>query len=226
MGSYVLNFDFVFDNLGILLQGIVITLKLTAISGFIGIVVGFFVSLLAMSPYKIIRWPTIAYIEIFRCTPALVQLVWIFYCVPIFLGIYIDPIPMAILALSLNIAAYNAEAYRAAIQAIPSSHHDASIALGLTKRVYTLYVVFPQAFITAIPVLMTNMIGLLQQSALVAIVGIADLMYQAKNLATSSYRPIEVFTVAAVIYFMLSIPFSLLVTHLEKVLNRRIRGRS
>lgn len=226
MGNYVFNFGFIFDNVDVLLKGLKVTLELTAISGIIGLVAGFFISLLALSKYKFIRWPTIAYIEVFRCTPALVQLIWIFYCVPIFLGIYIEPIPMAIIALSLNISAYNAEAYRAAIQAIPGTHHDASIALGLSPRVYTMHVVLPQAFITAIPVLMTNTIGLLQQSALVAIVGISDLMYQAKNLATSSYRPIEVFTVAAAIYFLISIPFSHLVSRIENALHKKMRGRT
>lgn len=224
MGNYVFDFSFVIENLDVLLVGLQTTIKLTVISSVIGLIAGFCITLMTMSRYRVISWSAIIYIEIFRCTPALVQLIWIFYCVPIFFGIFIEPIPMAIVALSLNIAAYNAEAYRAAIQAIPKSHHDASVALGLSPVIYMLFVILPQAFIIAIPVLVTNTIGLLQQSALVAIVGIPDLMYEAKNLASASYRPIEVFTVAAAIYLLIAFPFSYLVNRLENVLERRMKG--
>ena len=162
------------------------------------------------------------FIEIFRCTPALVQLIWIFYCVPIFLGLYIDPIPMAILALSLNITAFNAEAYRAAIQAIPNAHLDASTAIGLSAFKRTIYVILPQAVIIATPVLVTNAIGLLQQSALVSIVGIADLMYQGKTIAPGPYGPIETFTAVALIYFIVALPASQAVSFIERRL--RLRG--
>lgn len=199
-----------------LLSGLVLTLKLTLISAVIGIVAGFVLSLIVTSRLKILRWPGILFIELFRCTPALIQIVWIFYCVPIFFNVFWDPFSMAVLALSLNITAFNAEAYRAAMQTIPSSHHDACVALGLSPLKKTLYVIFPQAFMSAIPVLLTNTIGLLQQTSLVAIVAIADLMYQGRSLATEYYRPIEVYTTVALIYFIVSLPLSQIVGMYEK----------
>ncbi|TKI07015.1 amino acid ABC transporter permease [Martelella alba] len=203
-----------------LMSGLLMTLQLTLISAAIGIVAGFLLSLIAMSRFRVLRWPAVVFIELFRCTPALVQIVWIFYCVPIFIHVYWNPFAMAVLALSLNVTAFNAEAYRAAIQTIPSSHHDACVALGLSPFKKTVYVVFPQAFMMAIPVLLTNTIGLLQQTSLVAIVAIADLMYQGKSLATEFYRPIEVYTTVALIYFAVSLPLSQLVGMYEKRLHR------
>ena len=222
MGSYTLDFSSIPQNFPLLLQGLWVTLELTGISVAIGLVGGFLVCLMAMSPFRPLAWLAIAFIELFRCTPALVQLIWIFYCVPIFLGVYIAPIPMAIIALSLNVTAYNAEAYRAAIQAIPHAHIDASTAIGLSPFQRTIFVVLPQAIITAAPVLVTNAIGLLQQTALVAIVAIGDLMYQGKTIATTTYRPIEIFSVVALIYFLISLPISQAVSWLERWVQRRI----
>ncbi|MBG21519.1 MAG: amino acid ABC transporter permease [Rhizobiales bacterium] len=215
MGSFTWDWNVVFNSFPKLMSGLGLTLQLTAISAVIGLVAGFLVCLMAMSKIAPLRWLAIAFIEIFRCTPALVQIVWIFYCVPIFFGIFWDPFTMAVLALGLNITAFNAEAYRAAIQTIPSSHYDASTALGLSAAKRTIYVVLPQAVMIAIPVLLTNTIGLLQQTSLVAIVAIADLMYQGKSLATQTYRPIEIYTLVALIYFALSLPMSQVVSYIE-----------
>ena len=99
---------------------------------------------------------------------------------------------------------------------------DASTAIGLSAFKRTIYVILPQAVIIATPVLVTNAIGLLQQSALVSIVGIADLMYEGKTIATATYRPIETFTAVALIYFIVALPASQAVSFIERRL--RLRG--
>jgi polar amino acid transport system permease protein len=169
---------------------------------------GFVVALLAMSRSAVVRVPATLFVEFFRCTPAMVQIVWFFYCVPMLFDVFLDPVTMGIMALGLNLTAFNAEAYRAAIQAVPREHLDAGIALGLTPFQRIRYIVQPQALRTAVPVLLTNGIGTFQQSALVAIVGVADLMYQGKLVATETYRPIETFTVVALVYLAVSLPVS------------------
>ncbi|ARU93798.1 amino acid ABC transporter permease [Tatumella citrea] len=223
MTSFSWDMSVIINGWPQLLSGLIMTIKLTLISASIGIVAGFLLCLLTLCRWRIVRWPAVVFIEIFRCTPALVQIVWIFYCVPIFFNVYWDAFTMAILALSMNVSAFNAEAYRAAIQTIPQSHHDACVALGLSPLKKTLYVIFPQAFMIAIPVLLTNTIGLLQQTSLVAIVAIADLMYQGKTLATQYYRPIEVYTTVAIIYFVVSLPLSQIVGMFEKRLRKMSR---
>ena len=102
------------------------------------------------------------------------------------------------------------------IQAVPKELTDAGIALGLTPLQRTLHIVLPNALRASTPVLLTNGIGIFQQSALVAIVAVQDLMYQAKSLATETYRPIEIFTVTALIYFAVSFPVSQVVGWLER----------
>lgn len=214
--GYDFDFSVLFGNFGPLLEGLETTLLLALGANVLGLTIGFLVSLMAMTPLWILRFPAKLFIEFFRCTPVLIQVVWFFYCVPLLFNVYFDAITMGILALGLNLIAFNAEAYRAGIQAVPKEHHDACVALGLGKLNKTIYVIFPQAFRNAIPVLMTNGITILQQSALVAIVAVADLMYAGKILATDTYRPLEVYTAVALIYLLMSLPISQIVTILER----------
>jgi len=214
--NYTFTFDFLADKTGDILGGIAVTLQLALAANLIGVVCGFGVCLLAMSRWKLLRLPARAFIEIFRCTPALLQIVWIFYCVPILFDVFIDPIPMGILALGLNLTAFNAEAWRAGVQAVPREQLDACVALGLARWQRTVYVVLPQAVRIATPVLITNGIGILQQSALVAIVAVADLMYVGQFIATESFRPIEIYTVVALIYLLLSLPIARLAAAIER----------
>jgi polar amino acid transport system permease protein len=214
--GYHFDFSFLHGSLGALLAGLRVTLELAIASNIMGLVLGFVLCLMAMSRIALIRFPAQLFIEFFRCTPALLQIVWFFYCIPMMVDFFIDPVAMGVLALGLNLTAFNAEAYRAGVQAVPKEHLDASVALGLKSWQRTLFVVLPQALRNAIPVLMTNGIGTLQQSALVAIVAVADLMYVGKSLATEAYRPLETYTVIALIYFALSLPVARLVHLIER----------
>nr|WP_232853151.1 amino acid ABC transporter permease [Pseudomonas aeruginosa] len=199
-----------------MLDGLKVTLELALVSNLIGLVAGFGLSLMTLSRWFFIRWPAQLFVEFFRCTPALLQIVWFFYCLPMLFGLFIEPIVMGFLALGLNLTAFNAEAYRAGVQAVPREQLDASTALGLKSWQRTLHVVLPQALRNAVPVLMTNGIGSLQQSALVAIVAVSDLMYVGKSLATEAYRPLETYTLIALVYFALSLPVGQLVQYLER----------
>lgn len=217
----MVDFHFLSTSLARLMSGLIVTLELSAIVIVIATVAGFLVAIMSLSRLWLVRLPVRIYIEIFRCTPALIQIVWFFYCVPVLFNIFWEPFTMGVIALSLNLTAYNAEAYRAAIQSIPKAHSDAAVALGLSRVHFYRYVVFPQALRLAIPVLVTNTIGMIQQSALVALVSIEDLMYEAKALASDTYRPIEVFTLAALLYFAISLALSR-VTEFFQSRNRRL----
>jgi polar amino acid transport system permease protein len=214
--NYVLDIGAVARNLDKLWEGLLVTLELTLAANLIGVIAGFGLALLVLSPVALVRWPATLFVEFFRCTPAIVQIVWFFYCVPMLFNVWLDPITMGIIALGLNLTAFNAEAYRAAIQAVPKEHLDAGIALGLTPTQRILHIVRPQALRASVPVLLTNGIGTFQQSALVAIVGVADLMYQGKLVATETYRPIETFTIVALVYLAISLPISQIVGWLER----------
>lgn len=214
--EYTLDIGAVTRNLGPLFEGLLVTVELTVAANIVGIVAGFGLALLVLSRFWLVRFPAILFVEFFRCTPAIVQIVWFFYCVPMLFNVFLDPITMGILALGLNLTAFNAEAYRASIQAVPREHLDAGIALGLSPAQRVVNIVMPQALRASVPVLLTNGIGTFQQSALVAIVGVGDLMYQGKSLATQTYRPIETFTVVALFYLAVSFPVSQFVGFLER----------
>jgi polar amino acid transport system permease protein len=214
--NYEFNWFYVKKALPQLMDGLMVTLQLTLWANFIGLVLGFIVAIGMMSRIKLLVWPLTAYIEFFRCTPALIQLVWFFFCVPILFNVWWSAEFMGILALGLNLAAFNAEAYRAAIQGIPYAHTDASTALGLNVFHRIIYVILPQALILALPVLITNGIGIFQQSALVALISVQDLMYEGRYIATQTFRPIETLTTVALIYFAVSFPVSQAVTLVER----------
>ncbi|KER74586.1 MULTISPECIES: amino acid ABC transporter permease [Burkholderia] len=214
--NYHFDFSFLAGSIGALIDGLKVTVVLAVAANAMGLVLGFVLCLLAMSRWTIVRWPAQLFIEFFRCTPALLQIIWFFYCIPMMVDVFIDPITMGVLALGLNLTAFNAEAYRAGVQAVPKEHLDAAVALGLRPWQRTIYVVLPQALRSAMPVLLTNGIGSLQQSALVAIVAVADLMYVAKSIATEAYRPLETYSVVALVYFALSLPIAKLVHVIER----------
>ncbi|NTE68249.1 amino acid ABC transporter permease [Agrobacterium tumefaciens] len=214
--NYSFDFASVFRNFGPLWNGLLVTIQLTIAANAIGLTLGFLLALLVMSRWAVIRLPITLFIEFFRCTPAIIQIIWFFYCVPMLFNVFLGSITMGIMALGLNLAAFNAEAYRASIQAVPREQLDAGIALGLNPFQRVLYIVLPTAVRNSIPVLLTNGIGIFQQSALVAIVAVQDLMYQGKTLATQTYRPIETFTIVALVYFAVSFPVSQIVGYLER----------
>ncbi|HKT64049.1 MAG TPA: amino acid ABC transporter permease [Burkholderia sp.] len=214
--NYHFDFSFLAGSVGAFVDGLKVTVVLAVAANAMGLVLGFVLCLLAMSRWAIVRWPAQLFIEFFRCTPALLQIIWFFYCIPMMVDVFIDPVAMGVLALGLNLTAFNAEAYRAGVQAVPKEHLDAAVALGLRPWQRTIFVVLPQALRSAMPVLLTNGIGSLQQSALVAIVAVADLMYVAKSIATEAYRPLETYSVVALVYFALSLPIAKLVHVIER----------
>ena len=214
--NYDFDFFFLLGSFPKQLEGLILTLKLTVASNLIGLSLGFVLALMAMSKNAFIRWPTALFIDFFRCTPALIQVIWFFYCVPIVFNVYMDGLTLGILAIGFNLASFNGEAYRASIQSIPREQTDASIALGLSPLQRNIWVVLPQAFRASLPVLVANGIGAFQQTALVAVVALQDLMYMGKMIATDTYRPIETFTLVALIYLAFSLPVSQLVEYFER----------
>jgi polar amino acid transport system permease protein len=219
--NYEWDFYFVWRHFDVLINGLLISLTLTVISVALALPLGFIVAVFRLSRNFFISKITAAYIEFFRCTPALVQVIWIYYCLPIILGIEISGFACGIAALALNLTAFNAEAFRSGIQAIPMDQTDATVALGLSPVQRILYVILPQAVRMVIPVLLTNAVGSFQQSSLVSTVAIADLMYEGRVLATRFYRPLEILTVVAIIYLVIAFP----VTQLVRVVELRLREK-
>ena len=213
---YSFQFNAVFNNKAYLLGGVLLTLQVMAISYAIAFAIGLLAGALRISKRRFLNIPATIYVEVCRNTPALVQLIWIFYCLPIFTGIDIDPITSSVIALAINAGAYMAEDFRAGIQAVDKGQIEAARSLGLSYPQAMQKIVLPQAIRILIPPLMNHAVSMMKYSALVSVLGVADLTYRAQLLSTQTFRPIEIFTSIGIMYFIMSMTFSYVVRDLER----------
>ncbi|MBE7383250.1 MAG: amino acid ABC transporter permease [Leptolyngbya sp. SIO1E4] len=203
------SFGYSLDALPTLLQGAITTLQLTAFSVILGLIGGTLLGIARLSPILPIRLVTRVYVEFFRGTPLLVQIFMIYFGIPALsqnLGFTFnfDRFVAAILALSLNSAAYLAEIVRAGIQSIELGQREASESLGLGPIQTMRYVIFPQAFRRMIPPLGNEFITLLKDTSLVAIIGYEELFRRGQLIVAQNYRSFEVFTTVALVYLILN----------------------
>ncbi|WP_321843689.1 amino acid ABC transporter permease [Paraburkholderia bannensis] len=215
------HFAIVLPYWHVLLQGLATTVVFTLGCALAGSLGGFVLSLLRLSPNRWINGAASLYVELFRGTPLLIQLFWIFFCLPVVLGLAIAPAVSVLVSLTLYMVAVTSETFRGALKSIASEQHDACIALGLTPAAKILHVIFPQALLRALPPLLSNVVSLFKESALISSVGIADLMLVGQNISTNTARPVEFLTTVGVIYFLVAFPLTRLVGVVETRLLRR-----
>lgn len=202
--------------------GLWMTLKLTVLCIVLGTTLGFLIGLARASENALIRVPATIFVELFRGTPVLIQLFWIFFCLPLLLGVELSNFVSATIALSLYMGAITSETFRSSLRSVGHEQFDACVALGLPRRVQVTYVILPQAVLRAVPTLLSNCISLFKESALVSAVGMADLMFIGQNISNNTARPIEVLTAVALIYFVIAFPLTRLVTWVEKGMLRKL----
>lgn len=207
-----------------LMTGLMTTFKLTVISILIGCLIGFATALGRTSRSRSLRAFCTVYVEFFRGTPVLVQLFWVFFCLPLILGVELSNFVSGVIALSLFMGAISSETFRAALRTVGPEQYDAAIALGLPARTRVLHVVLPQALLRAAPPLLSNCVSLFKESALVSAVGMADLMFVGQNISNNTGRPVEVLTVIALIYFVVAFPITRAVTVFERRMLRKLNA--
>ncbi|AHG49374.1 amino acid ABC transporter permease (plasmid) [Rhizobium leguminosarum bv. trifolii CB782] len=198
-----------------LLLGLWMTIKLTVICIVLGCSLGFLVGLARASGNLALRAVSGAYVEFFRGTPVLIQLFWIFFCLPLLLGVELSNLASGVIALTLYMGAITSETFRASLKSIGREQLDACVALGLPRSAQVVNVVLPQAVLRAIPTLLSNCVSLFKESALVSAVGMADLMFVGQNISNNTARPVEVLTVVALIYFIIAFPLTRAVSLIE-----------
>jgi polar amino acid transport system permease protein len=211
-----LDFSIVLRFQEALALGLWMTIKLTLICVVLGCSLGFVIGLARTSRSTILRAMSSVYVEFFRGTPVLIQLFWIFFCLPLILGVELSNLTSGVIALSLYMGAITSETFRASLKSIGPEQLDACIALGLPRRVQVTSVILPQAVLRAVPTLLSNCVSLFKESALVSAVGMADLMFVGQNISNNTARPIEVLTVVALIYFVIAFPLTRAVTLVER----------
>jgi polar amino acid transport system permease protein len=219
MGDYRWRFDVVLEYLPYLLEGVKMTILVTAAAMVLGIIGGLIIALLRLSKSRVLKLIGRWFVDFFRSTPPLVQLIWIFYALPILVGVHIPALISGAVGLSLSRSAGLAEIFRGGILSIERGQREAALALGMTPSQAMRRVILPQAIRRMIPPITSVFISTLKGSSLVGVVALPDLMRQGNIVIQYTFRPLEILTTTAVIYFVLTYPQAVL----SNKLYRRMR---
>ncbi|MDI6823168.1 MAG: amino acid ABC transporter permease [Bacillota bacterium] len=202
------------DYLGVLMYGVVLTLRLSLLATLLGIGIGIVAGLCRISRNPLIAFLAAAYVELIRGIPLLVLLFWIFFGLGSFLNLpnYVA----AVLALGIFAGAFVAEIVRAGIESIPRGQMEAARASGMTYIQAMRLIILPQALRRILPPLAGQFISLIKDSSLVSVIAVVDLALQARNVIIATFRSFEVWTFTAVLYFMLTFSLSQFTRFLER----------
>ncbi|HHV64865.1 MAG TPA: amino acid ABC transporter permease [Peptococcaceae bacterium] len=219
----VIDWGLGIENLPILLRGAKITIQFTVVSVFLGSILGLFFALGRMSRIPILKYFCVGYIDFFRGTPLLVQILLIYVGVPHLFGFTMPDNYQYIagyIALSLNCAAYTAEIFRSGIQSIDPGQMEAARSLGMTQYQAMRYIILPQAFKVVVPPLGNEFIAMLKDSSLLAFIAIEDLLYSGKIIVGRTFQPMPIYLTVALIYLFMTMALSLLVNYTERRLGK------
>ena len=213
---YEWDFHFLWTYQSLILKGIGITIGFTVLTVLLGLLIGTLVALGRMTNNRWISAPLVAFIEIFRCTPVLVQLIWVYYALPVLIGLELTPGIAAVLTLSFYGAAFYAEIIRGGIVSIEQGQWDAGRALGLRPLQLMRLVILPQAVKRMVPPLVNQCILQLKNTSLVSALAVPDILYQGQLITSATYRPLETYTMVAVVYFIILFPLTQFAKRLER----------
>ena len=197
-----------------LLQGALLTIAVSLLSFGLALVLGLATGLARISRLTVLRVVAACYIQFIRGTPLLLQLFFIYYVLP-YAGIVLSPFVSGAMGLTLNYAAYMAEVFRSGIQAIPKGQWEAGASVGMSRRLMLRRIILPQAVRIIVPSLGNFFVSIFKDSALVSVITMRDLMFSGQLLASATYKHFEIFTMVAVIYFMISYPTAKFVEWIE-----------
>lgn len=202
-----------------LLEAIWVTIWLNLVVLLLGSSAGLVVSFLRRSKYVFFRFLSIVYVDIFRTLPVLVLLVWFFFCVPILLGgLQLSPMLCAIVVLSLNLSAFVAEIIRAGIEGVPKAQIESAQACGLSDHQTFFLVTLPIAIRVMIPPLVGQYINTVKLSVLASVIAVPELLHKTTDIISQVYRPLEFYSVLALIFLVLLLPGT--------IWSRRMEGES
>lgn len=222
------GFILVLEQWQFMAEGLKLTLLVAVLSIVFGSIFGLIVVLMRLAPFKPVDWLARVFIDFIRSTPLLVLLLWIFFAMPILTGLSFTPLVAGVLTLSLHSAAFLGEIFRAGILSIERGQRHAALSLGMRPSQVFRRVVLPQAIGRMLPPTGNIFIGLVKDSALVSIIGVVELTWQAQVIGGYTLRELEAVTVTAFVYvFVLVIPLSLVINYLNRRMSpEHVQGRS
>lgn len=197
-------------------KALIVTIGYAIATTLAGLILGVVCGMLLLSKHRILVSPVGGYVQIFRCTPLLVQIIWFYYALPIAVRVEIPAWLAAGLGLTLYMGAFSAEIFRGGIMSIDKGQWQAARAIGMMPRQVMTRVVLPQAMRRMVPPFVNQTVLQLKNTSLLAIVAVPDLMYTAQLLVSETFRPLEIYTGLAVIYFIILYPLQKLAKMLER----------
>lgn len=221
--SYEWDFSWIWRNGDVLLKGMGVTALLTIATVASGTVVAVALSFMRLSKILVVQWVARIYIELFRNLPVLVTLVWLYFCLPIFMGegLRIPPFWVAVMGLALNYSAMQAEIYRAGVEAIPVGEIEVARAFRFKPWDIARTIILPQAFWRSLAPTLGQIVNTLKFSALASYITVAEAFYVTGQLIQETFRPLEFYTALAGMYLLLIMPLSIAMQLMEKKLQVR-----
>ncbi len=193
------------SNAAFFAEGTRITVLLTVVAGLAGIVLGVLAALGKLSAVPPLRWLASGYIWVMRGTPLLVQVLFIFFALPVMVPmLQMNDFTSACVALGFNVGAYNAEAIRAGLLAVPKGQLEAARALGMSRWHTFIDITFPQAFKISLPPLVNNIVALLKDSSLAYSIGVVELTNVGNRIQAATFEPVPILATTATIYLLLT----------------------
>jgi polar amino acid transport system permease protein len=214
--TYHWDFHVVGQYLDLFLWGVVYTVLYTTGSIVIGVVLGALACAARLSSWMVLRATARVFQELFRCTPLLVQLLWVYYALPLLLGTSIDNRAAALLTLSCYVGAFYAEIFRSGIVSIDRGQREAALALGMSRGQSMRRIVLPQAIKRMLPSFINQSVIQFKNTSLVSVISVADLAYMASVVNGQTYRPLESYTVMALFYIAMLLPLTQAADYVEK----------
>lgn len=221
MFKYQFRWDTVWGSFDFLMSGLQMTLIISAITLVLAMIGGLIIALLDMSRFRAMRWVGISIGEVVRNTPILVQLLWVYYVLPIVFNVRIEALVALIIGLALYQAAFISEVYRSGIQSVPKGHREAAQVLGLSPLQSFRRIVLPQAVRMTLPPLASNFVQLIKFSSLGAVISVSEITRRGMELSATNFRPLETFTFIAVVYFFICWPLAMAIRWWERHLQNR-----
>jgi polar amino acid transport system permease protein len=213
---YEWDFSVVGRYTDLLVAGIGGTIWLFAAAIAIAAPLGLILAVARLSRIPVLSQLAVFYIDFFRASPALVLIIWFYFVLPILLRVEFSAFTAAMLALGLQSAAYMAEVFRGGIQSIGRGQTEAARSIGMSYAVSLRYIILPQAVKRALPVFFTRLIELFKSTSLAAAITYEELVYNATEISSRTFRPVETFTVIALIYFVIIFSMSQMTRRLER----------
>ena len=221
-GWYIFNpfQDKGLSNLQFLIGGVQATVAVSLCAIALSVVLGGFVAMAGLSKVRLFNYFNRGYVELFRSVPMLVLLLWVFYGLPVVVGLQLGVFATGVLSLALSDSAFEAEVFRAGIQSVPKGQIEAAKSVGLSWAMQMRLVVLPQAIRVILPALGNQFIYVLKMSSLVSVIGLPELTRRSNELNVNEYRPLEIYTLLVAEYLVLIIFVSWLVRRLERRMSR------